>query len=497
MKHDNRVEWQETLCVEQQPGPCQLVIFGASGDLARRKLFPSLLTLYQRGLLARQTRILGCARQPFDDESFRAHLAGGLEDAPPDQVSSFLALVSYQVVDYAQADTYQGLGRRLEQLDASQGACLPRLFYLAVPATLYPDITRELHDAGLLHEPGEKCWRHVVFEKPFGFDLAGARELDQLLHQYLHEKQIYRIDHYLGKETVQNIFLLRFANLIFEPIWNAHYIDSIQITAAEAIGVENRAGYFDQAGILRDMFQNHMLEMLALVAMECPSTFAADAVRDEKLKLIRSVRPLLSSSSPASDTIVRGQYDGYLQERGVAPGSQTETFAALRLAIDNNRWKGVPFYLRAGKKLARKSTEINVVFKHVPHSIFPGIAAEDLQPDVLHLRIQPAEGMGLTLQAKKAGPKLCMGALTLNYQYQDTGEKPLDAYARLLLDCSLVDQTLFIRSDIILAAWELYQPVLDWWGRSPPEAPLQAYQPGSDGPLQAQRLPAADGRQWV
>ena len=495
MKQDNRIEWQETLCVEQHPGPCQMVIFGASGDLARRKLFPSLFALYQRGLLADQTRILGCARQPFADASFRAHLAEGLSDEPPAQVTAFLNLVFYQAVDYAQADTYQALARRLEGLDACQSTCLPRLFYLAVPATLYPDITRELHSAELLHEPGEKCWRHVVFEKPFGFDLAGARQLDRLLHQYLQEKQIYRIDHYLGKETVQNIFLLRFANLIFEPIWNARYIDNIQITAAEAIGVENRAGYFDQAGILRDMFQNHMLEMLSLVAMECPSTFAADAVRDEKLKLLRSVRPLLPSSAPAG--IVRGQYDGYRQESGVRPESPTETFAALRLHIDNMRWKGVPFYLRAGKKLARKSTAIHVVFKHVPHSIFPNIAADDLQQDVLHLRIQPAEGMGLTLQAKKAGPKLCMGALTLNYQYQDSGEKPLDAYARLLLDCSLVDQTLFIRSDIILAAWDLYQPVLDWWKNQPQDSPLQTYEPGSSGPSQADALLAADGRQWM
>ncbi len=495
MKQDNRIEWQETLCVEQHPGPFQMVIFGASGDLARRKLFPSLLALHQRGLLADQTRILGCARQPFTDESFRAHLAEGLSGEPPAQVAAFLNLVFYQTVDYAQADTYQSLARRLEGLDACQGTCLPRLYYLAVPATLYPDITRELHSAGLLQEPGEKSWRHVVFEKPFGFDLAGARQLDRLLHLYLQEKQIYRIDHYLGKETVQNIFLLRFANVMFEPIWNAHYIDNIQITAAEAIGVENRAGYFDQAGILRDMFQNHMLEMLSLVAMECPSTFAADAVRDEKLKLLRSVRPLLPASGPAG--IIRGQYDGYCREPGVGSDSQTETFAALRLHIDNMRWKGVPFYLRAGKKLARKSTSIHVVFKHVPHSIFPNIAAGDLQQDVLHLRIQPAEGMGLTLQAKKAGPKLCMGALTLNYQYQDSGEKPLDAYARLLLDCSLVDQTLFIRSDIILAAWELYQPVLDWWKSQPQDSPLVPYAPGSDGPVQAEALLVAAGRQWL
>jgi glucose-6-phosphate 1-dehydrogenase len=495
VKQDNRIEWQETLCVEQHPGPFQMVIFGASGDLSRRKLFPSLLALYQRGLLAEQTRILGCGRQSFTDESFRAHLAEGLSGEPPAQVKAFLSLVFYHAVDYAQADAYQSLARRLEDLDTCQRTCLPRLYYLAVPATLYPDITRELHSAGLLHEADAKSWRHVVFEKPFGFDLAGAKQLDQSLRQYLHEKQIYRIDHYLGKETVQNIFLLRFANVIFEPIWNAHYIDNIQITAAEAIGVENRAGYFDQAGILRDMFQNHMLEMLSLVAMECPSTFAADAVRDEKVKLLRSIRPLLPTAGTAG--IVRGQYDGYRREPGVPAESQTETYAALRLYIDNMRWKGVPFYLRAGKKLARKNTAINVVFKHVPHSIFPNIPAKALQQDVLHLRIQPAEGMGLTLQAKMAGPKLCMGAMTLNYNYLDSGEKPLDAYARLLLDCSLVDQTLFIRSDIILAAWELYQPVLDWWENQPQDSPLLTYAPGGNGPAQADALLATDGRQWV
>ena len=484
MEHRS-VEWQERFCREQKPEACRIVIFGASGDLAKRKLFPALAALDERGLLAAASRIVGCARHAYDDASFRAHIAAHLPAPPAAAGERFLNRIGYVPLDYARPEDY----RNLASLVCERSENCPLIFYLALPAALYPEVVRQLSAAGLLRETPESGARRVVFEKPFGHDPASAAALDAELRRHLEEHQIYRIDHYLGKETVQNIFLLRFANRIFEPVWNAAQVDSIQITVAEQLGVEQRAGYFDRAGLLRDMFQNHLLEMLALVTMECPQTFSADAVRDEKVKLIRSIRPI----DPAD--AVRAQYEGYRAEPGVAPDSRTETYAALKLFIDNWRWQGVPIYLRAGKKLGIRRTEIDIVFKPVPHSVFPGIPQEALQPDILHLNVQPEEGIGLTLQAKKPGPKLCMGALTLHYDYRESGGEALDAYARLLLDCQLGDQTLFIRSDVIAAAWQLYQPLLDRWAADA-ETPLPTYLPGSEGPREAARLLARDGRAW-
>lgn len=497
MSGKSRVDWQELLCVEQPAQPCVFVIFGASGDLARKKLFPALFALHRRGLLQPGTRIMGCARHEYDDESFRARLASALPDSDSEQVRRFLATATYcRIADYDEADGYARLSARLTEMDREAGAPLPYLFYFATPSNLYLKIVQGLSGSGLLREETPAIWRHVVLEKPFGFDLDSAKALDASLARHLREKQIYRIDHYLGKETVQNIFLLRFANIVFEPVWNRRYIENVQITVSETIGVENRAGYFDQAGILRDMFQNHMLEMLSLVAMECPSTFSADKVRDEKRKLIESIARFDLDATPQN--VVRAQYDGYRGEPGVRPDSMTETYAAIRLFIDNMRWAGVPFYLRAGKKLAKRTSEIDVVFRHVPHSLFEGIRAQDMQQDILHLRVQPDEGVGLTLQAKKAGPKLCMGALTMNYCYEENeGEGALDAYSRLLLDCCLGDQTLFIRSDIIESAWNLYQPLLDCWRERPDKFPLARYRPGGMGPREADELLRMDGRSWA
>ena len=497
--------WQDTLCTEQNPEPGVLVIFGASGDLARRKLFPALWALCRRGLLCAGARIIGCARHEYTTGSFRAELATALNVPAAEQeaFSGFLNRIEYcRLPTYDGEAGYRELGAALEVCDRQAGAPLPRTFYLATPSALYREIVPQLAAARLLAAvPGSAAWRHVVFEKPFGYDTASAEELDALLHRHLSEDQIYRIDHYLGKDTVQNILLLRFANLLFEPVWNFHYIDQVQITVAEELGVESRAGYYEQAGLLRDMFQNHMLEMLSMVAMECPAAFSADAVRDEKLKLLRSIRPF--DCDRLGHEVVRGQYTagngmaGYRQEPGVAPDSTTETFVALRLWIDNWRWHGVPFYLRSGKRLTRRESEIVVVFKPVPHSIFAPLRARDLQPDVLRLRVQPEEGMGLTLQAKKPGPKLCMGALTLNYNYREAGGEPLSAYARLLLDCQLGDQTLFIRSDIIAAAWRLFQPVLDTWRDRPELSSLQEYPAGSRGPAAADRLLAETHHAWL
>ncbi len=485
--------WRGNFCIEVSPAPGTLVIFGASGDLAKRKLYPALFHLFRRGLMHEESRIVGCARTAYSDEAFREHIRPELSGGSESQVNDFLKRVYYHAGDYFAPEFYGSLGRRLDELE--RGCELPanRTIYLAMPAKLYPPILENLSNAGLLTEPEDgSSWRHVVLEKPFGRDFDSAEALDLQLHRYLKEDQIYRIDHYLGKDTVQNILMLRFANLIFEPVWNAHYIDHVQLTVAETLGVEHRAGYYEQAGLLRDMFQNHMLEMLAMAAMEMPASFSPDAVRDEKVKLIRSIRPF--DLAHLGESVVRGQYAGYRSEPGVAPDSTIETFVAARFMIDNWRWKGVPFYLRSGKKLAARKSEIAIVFKHVPHSIFTPIRAADMQPDTLVLKVQPDEGMELTIQAKQPGPKLCMGGLSLNFRYSELpGGESFEAYERLLLDAMLGDQTLFIRSDVIAESWKLFTPVLENWGE---QCPLAVYEPGTDGPEESFRLLFRDGREW-
>lgn len=496
--------WHGRWCIEVASTPGVLILFGASGDLARRKLFPSLYLLHRRGLLHEETRIIGCARSASTGAEFRAQIGESLPGDDPAAETAFLARVSYIAGDYLQSGFYAELAKELKALDTNE---LPvpfnHLFYLATPAAVYETITAHLGDAGLLNEPedGAVAWRHVMLEKPFGYDSESAEKLDHHLHRHLKESQIYRIDHYLGKETVQNIAMLRFSNLIFEPVWNAHYIDHVQITVAEKLGVEHRAGYYERAGLLRDMFQNHMLEMLALAAMEMPAVFDADAIRDEKLKLIKSIRPF-NPEHPA-ETFVRGQYAagggmaGYRAEPGVAAASQVETYVAARIFIDNWRWAGVPFYLRSGKRLAARKSEIAIVFKNVPHSIFPSIRAEQMSPATLVLKVQPEEGMALTIQAKQPGPKLCMGEMTMNFNYGELpGKDHLDAYARLLIDALLGDQTLFIRSDVTAASWELFSPVLAAWESRPAQCPLHSYAAGSEGPEAAARLLRADHRAW-
>jgi len=473
--------YRGNFCIEVSPAPGSLVIFGASGDLARRKLFPALYHLFRRGLLHEESRIVGCARTGYSDDAFRDHLR------------PFLAKIRYVPGEYADPDFYRKLDRFLDGLEEKCDFPANRTFYLAMPASLYPAIIDRLYDAGMLAElrGPDAPWRHVVLEKPFGRDFDSAADLDRDLHARMGESQIYRIDHYLGKDTVQNILMLRFANLIFEPVWNSRYIDSVQLTASETLGIENRAGYYEQAGLLRDMFQNHMLEMLSLAAMEMPATFSPDDVRTEKVKLIKSIRPF--DLKHLEKTVVRGQYDGYRSEPGVSPGSKTETYVAAKLEIANWRWAGVPFYLRSGKKLAKRKSEIAIVFKSIPHSIFAPIRARDMQSDTLVLNVQPDEGMELTIQAKQPGPKLCMGGLTMSFRYRDLpGGESFDAYERLLLDAMLGDQTLFIRSDSIAESWRLFTPLLENWGN----LPLESYVPGSAGPAGAGRLLFADNREW-
>ena len=492
------------LCTESRPQANLLVIFGASGDLTRRKLMPALYQLYRRGLLHEDSYIVGCARSALSQTQFLSGLRGFLSDEEPERLQHFLQRLSYLHLAYDNLSDYARLAHHIESIQAKVDSELNHLFYLATPASLYPVIVPMLHRSGLsVEDYSGKPWRHVVLEKPFGKDLESAEALDRMLHQSLQERQIYRIDHYLGKETVQNILMLRFANIIFEPIWNSSYIEHVQISTAESVGVERRAGYYDAAGQLRDMFQNHMLAMLSLVAMEPPAQFEAEALRDEQVKLIRAIRPLPIES--IGQHLIRAQYGpgeiagqalpGYLEEENVPAQSRTETYVAAKLFIDNWRWRGVPFYLRTGKRLSRKLSEIAITFKKPPHSIFAQLDIENLQRDVLVLNVQPDEGMSLSIQAKQPGPKLCIGHLNLEFSYaQQFGAQMPDAYERLLLDCMLGDQTLFIRSDAIAAAWKLLTPILQAWQRSDKQqlpgcsCALHHYQAGSEGPAAAEKL---------
>ncbi len=495
-------------CVENRLEPCGLVIFGASGDLTQRKLIPALHSIFQRGMLPEEFFILGCSRSAMSDEEFRNHLRPALIEAAGGDgptVEVFLRHCFYLSGDYSRADFYDSIISRSTDLEDLFPTGGNRVYYLSTPPSLFPVIVERLGAAGLTREhPQRKQWVRVVVEKPFGHDLDSALELDRRLYDVLNEPQIYRIDHYLGKETVQNILMFRFANAIFEPLWNRRYVDSVQITVSETLGVEHRAGYFEQSGQLRDMFQNHMMQMLALVAMEPPSSFDADRVRDEKVKLLRSVRqfPLEELDRWA----VRGQYGpgkvdgkelpGYRQEEGVAPGSKVETYVAVKLMLDNWRWQGVPFYLRSGKRLARRLSEIAIRFKSVPHSMFKNVLAESLETNELVLNIQPEEGVALTFQAKRPGPQASLTPLTLDFHYRNVFREALpDAYERLLIDCIAGDQTLFIRHDEVSVAWSLITRVLEAWSGGGNGGPC-LYTSGGEGPAEADELLGRDNRRW-
>ncbi len=499
-------------CAEEKPRACGMVIFGASGDLTFRKLLPSLFSLFANGYLPDNFFLLGFARTQMRDEDFRQRIKDKLSanvSEAGQALDKFVELCHYQADDYQDAQAYERLNHKLRQLSRRYDVQDNLLFYLSMPPSMYQPILEQLGQNGLLDEGGEQSpWRRVIFEKPFGHDLPSSRHLETVLASNLKEEQVYRIDHYLGKETVQNIMILRFANSVFEPLWNRRYIDHVQITVAEDIGIEHRAGYFDSTGLLRDMFQNHLLQIMALIAMEPPVSFAADHVRDEKVKLLNSVHPLNPGELP--EQVVRGQYSegringepvpAYRQEEGVEPESMTETFAAMKLFIENWRWKGVPFYLRSGKRLAARASEAVIVFKEVPHSIFHPLESEDLQANTLKMRIQPQEGVCLGIQAKRPGPKLCLGNLNLSFRYEDVFQKAaIDAYARLLLDAMLGDQTLFLRSDNIDIAWQLLTPILEDWRQGRQSSlPLHFYAAGSEtGPEAADNLLNIDQRSWL
>ncbi len=506
--HPSVVAW-DIVCAETPAPPTALVVFGASGDLVFRKLLPSLAEIQQRGLLSEPFCLLGCGRTEYSDEQFRQLAQQALQESggsvAPETKAAFTEKLYYTTGDYSDPAFYERLKSRLDELKKKHGVVGCDIFYMAVPPVLYAEIAERLGESGLSRKqlPNACECSRLVVEKPFGRDLKTATELNDVLSKWFLESQIYRIDHYLGKETVQNIMIARFANAIFEPVWNRNHVDNIQITVAETVGVEHRAGYYDKTGALRDMFQNHMLQMVALMAMEPPISFDADQIRDEKVKLLRSIRPF--DPERLASTIVRGQYgegtvDGqkaiaYRSEPGVAPDSRTETFVAARLLVDNWRWKDVPFYLRTGKRLARKNTEIAVTFRQVPYSLFGSVGLGELPANVLVMQIQPEEGMSLRFQAKRPGSKICMGTLDMRFKYRETfGVDMPEAYQRLLLDCMSGDQTLFTRFDNIVVSWQLLDPILKAWANDPAAPPV--YPAGSESFPQADALLAADGRHW-
>jgi len=503
----SRLITKEELCLlEEVPLPCGIIIFGASGDLTHRKLLPSLFSLARENLLPKQFYIIGVARSSMSDAAFQARALESLGSMGTLAArQEFVRRCAYLSGDYQDPRTYEALNQKLSGLDRTYGTSGRRIFYLSTPPTLYAAMAQQLGRSGLSESQGAEGWARVVVEKPFGSDLKTAEQLNEALHQSFRENQIYRIDHYLGKETVQNILMFRFANAIYEPVWSQKYIDHVQITAAESAGVEHRAGYYEQAGALRDMFQNHLFQLLSLVAMEPPSSFSADAVRDEKAKVLASL--CFSKECDWEDRVVRGQYEagavagevvpGYRQEPGVNAGSSTETYAALKVEVDNWRWHGVPFYLRSGKRLAARTTDIQVVFKHVPTSIFRPLLADQISPNILHFRIQPDEGIALRFEAKHPGPKLCMSSVTMHFDYAEAfGIHQPEAYARLFHDVMVGDQTLFARQDWLAHSWRFLDPILEGWAAEK-ERGLAFYPAGSWGPPEADELIQKDGRQWL
>jgi glucose-6-phosphate 1-dehydrogenase len=494
--------------------PCTVVIFGASGDLTQRKLVPALFNLYLEGLLPEGTAVVGFARRPKSDEQFRAEMLEGVHEhsrVQPVDVAAwehFAASLCYHQADFNNPEGYSSLQNMLARLDEQRGR--PdgnRLFYLATPPDAYPAIVENLGRVGLngpthwSRGGASHGWTRIIIEKPFGHDLASAQQLNDHVLSVFDERQVYRIDHYLGKETVQNILAFRLGNSIFEPLWNRRYIDHVQILVAESIGVEGRGGYYDTAGAMRDIVQNHMLQILALIAMEPPAVFSATAVRNEKVKVLQAIRHI--DAADAGRDSVRGQYTDYRKEQGVAPNTTTETYVALKLQIDNWRWAGVPFYLRTGKAMTRRLTEVCIQFKQPPLTLFSHAEhdghegpAGHMEPNSLVLRIQPDEGISMRIGLKPPGTAMLLEPVEMNFQYDSSfGNHAPEAYERLLLDAMAGDATLFIRRDEVEAAWALVTPILEGWsaGHAPRPAP---YWPGSWGPDAADQLIGQDGRAW-
>lgn len=487
--------------------PCAMVIFGGTGDLTKRLLMPALVNLVDAGRLAAAFTVIGLGRRDLDDDTYRDDLTDSLRElSPVDPESeawrSLRERVHYMAGDFTEAETYERLGGRLEDLqEKTRGNAI---FYLATPPSMFGPVVAKLADAGLTREADGR-WRRVIIEKPFGTDLESAKELNQKLLGVLDENQIFRIDHFLGKETVQNIMMLRFSNGIFEPLWNRGNIDHVQISVAETIGVEGRGSFYEKTGALRDMVPNHLFQLLSLTAMEAPASFSADAIRSEKVKAVSAVRRY--DCETCLDNVVRGQYTagqtgngpvpGYRDEPDVDPQSATETYVAMKLMIDNWRWAGVPFYLRTGKRLAAKSSQIAIQFKQAPLALFREMPEDDgLVRNFLVLQLQPDEGISLQFGAKVPGQGMRVAEVSMDFCYKDHFELPPNTgYETLIYDCMMGDPTLFQRADFIEAGWHVLQPMLDAWAESS-GGDLALYEAGSCGPSEADALLARDGRHW-
>jgi len=487
--------------------PCAFVIFGAAGDLTKRKLLPALYNLKAAGLLPRQLAIVGVTRKEKSHEQFREEQSKDIHEFATQKVDEALwselrANLFYQSGEFTDPATYTRLKTLLEEVGRSQHTMGNVLFYLATPPEFFGEIVKRLGEAGLVRS-GEEGWRRVVIEKPFGRDLDSACALNAELGRVLEERQIYRIDHYLGKETVQNIMVFRFANGMFEPIWNRRYVDHVQIMVAETVGAEDRGNYYDKAGVVRDMVQNHMFQLLALVAMEPPTSFQADAVRDERVKVLKAIRTWKPEDVLAR--AVRGQYSsgeidgqsvpGYRSEPKVNPQSNTETYAAFRIQVENWRWAGVPFYLRSGKRLPRRDTEVMIPFRRPPLLLFDQ-SEDQIEPNRMVLHIQPDEGIEIRMKAKHPGPAMELNTVKLDFSYRQFGEtNAATGYERLLYDSMVGDSTLFHRADMVEEAWRIATPVVDVWA-SLPARDFPNYTAGAWGPLAADALIQRDGRQW-
>ncbi len=492
------------------PEPCTIVIFGASGDLTRRMLIPSLYELFSRNLLPSNSAVIGVSRSKFDNKSFRSMMCDAINEycdkdcVNDNQVKDFLDGLYYLTGLYDDEATYSELEELVESLAVKRNTGGNRLFYMSVPTEGIPDIVTNLGKRGLNKPVCDQDWTRVIFEKPFGRDLDSAIALNKLIRRYFREEQVYRIDHYLGKETVQNILVTRFANGIFEPLWNRNYVDHVEITSAESIGIEGRAGFYDRTGALRDMVQNHLLQLLGYVAMEPPAVFDAKAIRDESLKVIQSLRPY--EIDEVKKMVIRGQYTssmvrgemvaGYRQEEGVPDDSRTETFVALKAYIDNWRWGGVPFYIRTGKRLPTRVAEIVLHFKATPYNIFRNLEDVGQAYNQLVIRIQPDEGILIKFAMKVPGTELKVKNVNMDFHYSDLGEIDLpSAYEKLLLDCMLGNSTLFIRNDQVIAGWEFVQKIMDAWNAQE-DIPLHGYPAGTWGPDCSDDLITGRGLTW-